>query len=451
MKNILLFILLYLLIGCETTYDTPEIEQKQYNFETTLNISNIVSNLDIFEENIETFDYNAILEGYVVSSDQSGNFYKELILQNAPENAQRGIALQIDENNLFERFVLGSKIFIQLNGLSVAYQNGIIKLGILKENSIERLSAFDIDQHIFRDSQQYDIIPKELTLDEISTESLNQLVHLKSLQFDDNLLFPETKTLANETSDNFDGLRALHDCVTNLEIQLSTSTFSNFKNYNLPISKVNVEGILTRNYENTHYVLKMNRISNLSINNEERCINEFYECNTELSSLETDEIIFEENFNSVTNEIQLDDTWINLNITGDEKRWTDKKITNIDNRVMTLSAYNSNLTPLHAWLVTPEIEIDPERNPVLHIRLRTLYNNGNALKIWMTTNFEEDIESSTWEQINVELPVISSNYMNYEINLNCVEGNSIRIGFEYKGYDNILTSTYDIDEIKVTQ
>ena len=108
--------------------------------ETNTTLAGITSNLSSYEENVVSFQEDLIIEVYVVSSDQAGNFYKELIIQDDPLNPTKGVALQLNESNLYEHFPIGSKIYIQLNGLSIGYQNGIIELGVLNENKITQLS-----------------------------------------------------------------------------------------------------------------------------------------------------------------------------------------------------------------------------------------------------------------------------------------------------------------------
>ena len=117
-----------------------------------------------------------------------------------------------------------------------------------------------------------------------------------------------------------------------------------------------------------------------------------------------------------------------------------------NNRVLTLSAFNSNLQPLHVWLVTPEVNIGNTNGAYVQFRVRTLFNNGDALKVWITDAFSENITVTDWKLLNVDLPNSTSNYITIKNGISCLSGN-IRIGFEYKGYDSILTSTYDIDDV----
>lgn len=56
-----------------------------------------------------------IIEGYVVSNDEAGNFYKVLVLQDAPENPTAAIQLDIDVTALYSKYKPGRKVYVKLN------------------------------------------------------------------------------------------------------------------------------------------------------------------------------------------------------------------------------------------------------------------------------------------------------------------------------------------------
>jgi len=60
-----------------------------------------------------------IVEGYVSSSDQSGNIYKVLYVQDDPKNPTKAIEVQIDGSNNYLDYPLGSKVRINAKGLIV--------------------------------------------------------------------------------------------------------------------------------------------------------------------------------------------------------------------------------------------------------------------------------------------------------------------------------------------
>ena len=103
--------------------------------------------------------------GYVVSSDEGGNFYKQLIIQDTPENPTAAISIQVDKNPMFTQYEFGRKVFIKLNGLSVGKSNGVIQLGRLEDGQIARIPSTQVSEHIIRSNQVVPIVAKDVTIE----------------------------------------------------------------------------------------------------------------------------------------------------------------------------------------------------------------------------------------------------------------------------------------------
>ena len=87
---------------------------------------------------IDTDNY---LHGFVISTDQFGNFFEELIIQNRASEADRGLKLLLDQNPLFQYFEPGRKVYVQLKGLHAGYHSG--QLAVL----LRRAKDESISQH----------------------------------------------------------------------------------------------------------------------------------------------------------------------------------------------------------------------------------------------------------------------------------------------------------------
>ena len=84
-------------------------------------------------------DFITYVEGYVISNDQAGNFFEEMILQNAPSNPVRGVKVLIDVNPLFITYEVGRKVYVRLDGLTAGYDGGVFTLGILDLNDLGKI------------------------------------------------------------------------------------------------------------------------------------------------------------------------------------------------------------------------------------------------------------------------------------------------------------------------
>ncbi|WFB66332.1 DUF5689 domain-containing protein [Chryseobacterium sp. WX] len=155
------------------------------------------------EADIIKEDY--IVEAYVSSSDESGNIYKMMFLQDKPENPTQGIEIDIDGGNQYLDYPTGSLVRINLKGLIVQGINGNIKVGSFDPNyPIGRINPNKLSNYMARvcDGQKAVVTAiKPLEFNSIADAlkngaHINQLVKIKNVQFED----PElTKTFADES------------------------------------------------------------------------------------------------------------------------------------------------------------------------------------------------------------------------------------------------------------
>lgn len=206
--------------------------------------------------------------GYVVSSDEGGNFYKQLIIQDAPENPTAAISIQVDKNPMFTQYEFGRKVFIKLNGLSVGKSNGVIQLGRLEDGQIARIPSTQVSEHIIRSNQVVPIVAKDVTIEDFSNALESQYIRLSNIRFDDAVV---GQTFASENSDSFNGERSMLDCLGHSVI-LSTSTFSDFKSLLLPADGGTIDGVLTRDYYDDFYTIYINSPETIQFDNPDPCL-----------------------------------------------------------------------------------------------------------------------------------------------------------------------------------
>ena len=78
-----------------------------------------------------------IISGYVVSSDASGNFYKELYIQDDPTNPTAAIRLALDQTDLHTTYEIGRQVLVKLNGLYIGLGDGdVITIGAKDDDEI---------------------------------------------------------------------------------------------------------------------------------------------------------------------------------------------------------------------------------------------------------------------------------------------------------------------------
>jgi hypothetical protein len=166
----------------------------------------------LYNDEIIKIQDDLIIEGYVISNDQAGNFFGSLHLQNDPTNPSEGFQIDVDlrDSYLFHR--VEQKMYIKLKGLYLHESNGIYKVGGLFRNaggtlSVGRLPVSVVNEHIFNSCEAIqNIEAKEVFINELNDEMLNTLIKIKNVEvIDEDLQQPYA--ILEETTD-----RTLNDC-----------------------------------------------------------------------------------------------------------------------------------------------------------------------------------------------------------------------------------------------
>ena len=240
-------------------------------------------------------DTNNVMSAYVISSDEAGNFFEEIILQDKLENPTAGVKLLIDVNPLFTRYELGRKVFIKLDGLSVGLDNGVLTLGLVNGTEIDQVPAPLEEAFINRSAEKGDLIPLLISLNSIDDSMTNLFVTLADAQFHrSEVLITNPLTFASEPLDEFDGERTLESCEGG-SIVFSSSTFADFKGLELPTQRGTINGILTKNFFGDEFNFVINSPTDISFENAERCDPIEIDCG--LASMQGTQNIFEDILN----------------------------------------------------------------------------------------------------------------------------------------------------------
>lgn len=446
---------MFLMHSCIETddFETPDIKIPEINIDGDLtSISAVKGNFNRGTGEIYTFnETNTWFEAFVISSDAGGNFYKELILQDKPENPTAGIQILLDDNSIFETFDMGRKVYVKLDGLSLGFNNGVLQLGIQNRGDVVSIPNSMIGDFILRTEEKSEIVPLPMKIDDFSDELKNILVEINNIQFDPNLVKEDNRfSFASNPVDRYDGIRQMISCETEATTFLSTSTFSNFKSLLLPVGSGSIEGILTRDFYDENYVIMVNSPDKLLMN-AERCDPEYLDCGN--SNPQNNRVIFEENFDGVTSNTTLNSRgWTNVNVSGGEKKFT--PALSAGNRILRISAYNTIESPLESWLVTPGIDLTNSSDEHLIFDMLSSYDNGLLMKVFLTSDFTGDPGTTTWTELNANIPLGPSGsnstiFRESKIDISCLEG-EVWIGFRYLGSAPDKTTTYDLDNIRIT-
>lgn len=463
-KLILLLIGLVVFNGCveDDDFDTPNTSIVEPNIPETskVQISSLAgelsqeqgnTSLDYTDEDTTysyTFNENDLfMEGYVVSSDEGGNFFEEIIIQDNFENPTIGIKLLIDVNPLFIRYEPGRKVYVKLNGLSVGVTNGVLTLGALNGNEVDKIPSASESDIIFRSSTIETLVPMPLEFSNFTDDKTNLFVQLQDVQFNRNVVGDNAQTYASEESDEFDGERILESCATGTSVIFSTSTFADFKGLTLPSGRGSMNAILTKNFFGDTYNVVVNSPEDISLDGSDRCDPDFLECTGPSGG---GSAIYSEDFEGFGGYVA--EGWTNVNVSGGSTTWITGSFSG--STYAQISGFNSNEDEINVWLVSPGVDMDNTDGEEISFDIQTNFDNGEILSVLVSTDFTGDPLTATWEILDANIPSgPASGFGTFTgvgpINISCVDGTAY-FAFLYEGSDPSATTRYHVDNIVVT-
>lgn len=230
------------------------------------------------KNNFNQYEANQIvsqiaIKGYVSSSDETGNFYKEFFLQDSPTNPTATLKIVINQTDTYNQFNIGREVYIYLKNLYIGETNtgdDVISIGGKFEplnNNVLAITPVQIPKHVFRSTTTEMLTPVELNLSEINDSHIGMFVKLVNVQFPINIA---GQPYVNPT-DYFDSMRTIESCVNASKFILESSTFASFKNIALPTGgNGTISGIINKNYNGTNLVINLNSTNDVVMGNS-RC------------------------------------------------------------------------------------------------------------------------------------------------------------------------------------
>ncbi len=227
-------------------FETPDVTVSEPEIDgEVVTINSIAGIITQNEGETTVIEENIYVEGYVVSSDEAGNFFEEIIIQDKPENPTRGIRISVNVNPLFSRYNFGRKVFVKMQGLAVGISNGVGVIGTLATDGLGQIQENQLTEVVLRSPEVATIVPHEKNISELQGNDLLTYVRLKDVQFSGSSL---GKTFAAEPSDDFDGERLVEGCQDGETLIFSTSSFADFKTTTVPEGSGSIDGIYSLNF-----------------------------------------------------------------------------------------------------------------------------------------------------------------------------------------------------------
>jgi len=234
-KTMMAVVLLALLaVGCNKELDEAPV--LTYNGQANMTIDELLSyhtvgSTDSYSEIPE----GTVITGVVTSSDQEGNCYKYLTIQ----DETGAIMIKVDDSHLYPKYSIGQRIYVECGDMVIGDYRKNKQLGFWVDGTMTGISSSREDMYLYRDGvcgaePEALVITSKNQLDE---SMYNRLVKLEGCHFEDggraNYCDAGTNTSRNIVMGD------------NTEIVLRTSSYATFANTLLPEGEGDIYGILT--------------------------------------------------------------------------------------------------------------------------------------------------------------------------------------------------------------
>ena len=384
------------------------------------------------------YDYisgDVIISGVVTANDKSGNFYKQLWIQ----DSTGGLQVLLDAASLFGTYPVGRRVFIKAQGLTISDYNGTMELGI-KSNvsglpSLEGIPGALISQYVIGGSLNNPVVPIVVTLSQLTTNMqdryLGSLIQLDGYEFSDTTAtYSDTSVYKSTTN------RDIKSC-TGPSVIVRTSAYANFAGQRVASGNGSIVAIYTTFGSTKQLIIR--DTADVMFHNP-RCS------------------IFEETFSSIgANSATLVlPGWKNIAEVGGAL-YQNAVFGSGPTKAAKITAFSTGAATVTSWLISPAISLAGITSPKLtfttsagfpsastpsfKVYVSTTYNGGNNPSAFFTTALPAAIATPA----TGFSPFLSSGV----IDLSAYAGQTIYLGWRYDGSDPTKTATYELDDIKV--
>ncbi len=257
MKHIKLYLTALLfaalgITGCDDNWDTPPLDGPVATIEANTSILELKQMYWIDANNgcdtIETKETgeHIIIKGRVVSSDESGNIYKNMVI----DDGTAAITVSIDANSLYNSYRYGQEIVIDATDMYIGNYAGLQQLGSPDYDDYYGWQMGRMPLEFFQQHAQLNGLPDPAAVDTLVVGSISSLPTTK-----EGIIEYQSKLVRFDNVEFVDGgkepfaieqetvARNITDGTATLEV--SNSGYSDFYNKMLPEGTGSVVGILS--------------------------------------------------------------------------------------------------------------------------------------------------------------------------------------------------------------
>lgn len=188
---------------------------------------------------------STIIEGVVVANDETGNVYKQFIINDETS----AIVVGVNDVGLYAALPAGQRVRIDCQGLHVGGYGYMAQIGGLYEGSIGRMGKSVFPEHVriigAPDRTQPEMTPETIDESFFTNENKDKLAKFVRLE---NVEITEADGTALWAPEDlaYNNVVERHINMGKTNIVLRMSTYADFANETIPDGKLNINGVLTR-------------------------------------------------------------------------------------------------------------------------------------------------------------------------------------------------------------
>lgn len=379
------------------------------------------------------------VKGYVSSSDQTGNFYKEFYFQDSPSNPTAAIRIVLNQVDSYNQFNLGREVYVNLNGLfigEVRDGDGVITIGGVAnvDNEVEALTTNMIPAKVFRSQVTETIEPLLLTFSQINDSHIGMYVMVENAQFPDSL----NGEFYVDPMDDFDTSRSIQSCqgFGYTTFPLETSSFANFAQTPLPTSNGGtIAGIIAKTFNGSNLVMALNSTDDVK----------FDQAKCEPLDINDFTTVFNDTFDTgISN-------WTTFSVLGSQV-WGDTSFGNPGPSAY-MNGFSGGAQNNEDWLISPAIDLTSLTNSLFFFETDKRYD-GPDLEVYFSTDYTsgDPTSNGTWIQVDAIMDPDSGSWNTWtnsgSIDISDADGQMVYIAFKYTS-NTSAAATFELDNVTV--
>lgn len=391
---------------------------------------------------MEAITQDLIIEGAVISSDEQGNFFKQLYIQ----DATGGIEIRLNAYDLYQTYPVGKKVAVKLKGLFLGSYGGVTQIGGEFNGAFGRLDEALIPNHLFVNGTA-SITPENITLDGLTDAKIGTLIQLSTVQFVTAELGETYADAVNKKTAN----RTITNC-TGTTILLRSSGYASFAGETVAQNNGTITAVLTK--FNADYQLTIRSLGDVQMSDQRCTVSGGGGGGGSWNTILT------EDFQGITpgsgsNVVDISLTGWKNEATSGTDLWNGREYQS--NKFANFSSHFSSdaSTDNVVWLITPSMDLSAQTEAKLTFKSAKAFWNHNNLEVLISTDFDgTNISGATWNSLSATLAVDADNNYDWissgDVSLDSYLNNNVYVAFRYTGNkDNSQSSTYRLDDIKV--